>query len=242
MLSERRAPEDVQQRGGPHAPASRAAPVQSVLATLPRQLVTYEELQAFFIAFGCLEARIKEGDKGAPLADIMTAFRLAVELLSQLAPDNPSLRYAASMASFPSYLEVSMQAAFHASTMLTAALDVARQQGSDIYSAACGYQLATDINMWVVESAVRQGLPPPSVVLGWLQQAEAAHRRCKALLPKQWTIQLESKKALTAPAKAYLQQMQRKGIAGSLSRLLCSRSWRQRSRILVMPTRIPSRS
>ena len=71
--------------------------------------------------------------------------------------------------------------------------------------------MARRIEDWVAESAVRQGLPPPSAVLGWLQQAEAAHRRCKGLLPKLWMAELDSLKALAAPAKASLQHMQQQG-------------------------------
>ena len=93
-----------------------------------------------------------------------------------------------------------------------AALEVARQQGSDYYTALCGYRSATvSVDHWVAESAVHRELPPPSAVLGWLQQAEAAHHRCKALLPKQWTCTLDSMKALAAPAKASLQHLQQQG-------------------------------
>ena len=54
-------------------------------------------------------------------------------------------------------------------------------------------------------------LPPPSAVMAWLQEAEAAQRRCKALLPKQWVNLLDHKKAMAAAAKASLQHMQQRG-------------------------------
>ena len=71
--------------------------------------------------------------------------------------------------------------------------------------------MTAEIKDWAAESGVQQGLPAPSAVLGWLQQAEAAHRRCKAMLPKHWTIDLDSMKAVAAPAKVSLQHLQQQG-------------------------------
>ena len=48
-------------------------------------------------------------------------------------------------------------------------------------------------------------------MLDWLHQAEAAHRRCKALLPKQWTSELDVMKATAASAEASLQHMRQQG-------------------------------
>ena len=86
-----------------------------------------------------------------------------------------------------------------------AALEVARQQGSDYYTACCGYQLATED--WAGGSDAQQVPPIPSAVLAWLLEAEAAHRRCKALLPKLWTRVLDDMAAMAAPTKAWLQRL-----------------------------------
>ena len=58
---------------------------------------------------------------------------------------------------------------------------------------------------------MRPGLPPPSAMLGWLQQAEAARRRCKSMLPKQWLFEVDGLRAVAAPAKAWLQHLQQQG-------------------------------
>ena len=197
-------------------PAVRAR-LQSELAALPQQLVSYEELLAFFIVFGAdLALDLRIGDDPAVLSyrDVRTATRLALELLPQLAPSNPRLRYtAASLAKCvvprlhaPAETPRARHLAMH-----HAALGVAKQQGSDFYTAVCGYAMAASTDDWVAESAVQQGLPAPSAVLDWLQQANAAHRRCKALLPKQWAGQLVGMKALAASAKAILQSLQQQG-------------------------------
>ena len=191
--------------------------LQSELAALPHKLVSYEELLAFFInlwshealdlmAGGGTEALYQDADFGA-------AIRHAVELLPQLAPDNPRFRYTAVLmakcVSAVSHAPAATRTRYR--TLLSVALDVARQQGNDYYTALCGYHMASAIKDWVAEAAVRQGLPPPSAVLVWLLQAEAAHRRCKALLPKQWTSDLDDMKAVAAPAKASLEQLQQQG-------------------------------
>ena len=187
--------------------------LRSELAALPQQLVSYEELLASFIDYGNDVALIllKAGDTGA-FADIRTAARLASGLLPLLVPDNPRLLYeAAASAKGISPGPHAPAARTRHLTMLPAAFAVARQQGSDFYIAASGYAMANLADDWEAESSVQQGLPAPSTVLGWLQQAEAAHRCCKAVLPKQWTIMLRNFKAMAAPVKARLLQMQRHG-------------------------------
>ena len=185
--------------------------LQTELAALSQPALSYKELLAFFIQYGAREAiLLSKDDPGASSADNRTAARLAAELLPQLVPDNPRLRYtAAIMASSESPAAAGRACYF--TEILPAALDVARQQGSDIYTATCGHQMAICIDDWVQASAVRQGLPPPSAVLDGLQQAEAAHRRCKGLLPKGWTSLLLGFKATASPAKACLQHMQQQG-------------------------------
>ena len=183
--------------------------LQSELGALPQPAMSYDELLAFFVDYGRRQAvyLLTVDATGASSADIRTAMRVAVDLLPQLAPDNPRLRYAAAgMASF-NFIE-SGRTCYH--TMLIAALDVARQKGSDVYTARCGYQLANEID-WIIDTAVQQGRLPPSAVLGWLLEAEAAHRRCKALLPRLWIIGLGSLRASAVPAKAALQHMQQQG-------------------------------
>ena len=199
--------------------------LQSELAALPRQPVSYEELLSFFIEFGC-----KEGVHAATLGHARwdnatkTAVRLAVDLLPQLAPDNPRLRFLAASASGAtlgaalhgaaasrdSQLAVAAARTRHLA-MVQAALSVALQQGSDVIIACCGYLMAVETDLWVIESTTAQGVPPPSAVLGWLQLAEAAQRRCKAMLPKHWTSELDDRKAMALPAKPWLQHLQQQG-------------------------------
>ena len=189
--------------------------LRSELAALPHQLVSYAELLAFFIEYGSKEALLLMAeDPVASYQDIMTASRLAGDLLPLLVPDNPRFRYTAAIMAknvTPGPRAPGTTARACYLTMLPAACDVARQQGSDFDRAACGYLMAGAIEDWVAESAVQQGLPPPGDVLGWLQQAEAAHRRCKGVLPKQWTRELDAIRTLAAPVKASLQHMQQQG-------------------------------
>ena len=191
--------------------------LRAELAALPHQLVSYEDLLAFFIDWGNdVACRLSEGGRGASFhpPDIRTASRHTIELLLQLAPNRPSLRYrGAAMNSCLEPVDRTSAAAARTGylTMLPAALDVARQQGSDYWTVICSYQMAGNIEIWVDESAVRQGIPPPSAVLGWLLEAEAAHRRCKALLPKQWTADVDGKRPLAALAKDSLQRLQQQG-------------------------------
>ena len=75
--------------------------LRSELAALPHQLVSYEDLLAFFINYGCSKAIVFNlGGMEASFqdSDIMTAIRLAAELLPQLAPDNPRFLYNAATA------------------------------------------------------------------------------------------------------------------------------------------------
>ena len=188
--------------------------LESELAALPHQLISHEDLLVFFIHYGSRAALflVLESGAGAISADTMTAIQLAADLLPQLAPNNPRFRYEAAVMAkcATSGLPAAVCRTRHL-TMLPAALDVARQQGSDCFIAECGYLLATGIEDWVEESSVQRELPPPSAVLGWLQEAKAAHRRCKDVLPMEWTTKINEGKALTAPAKAILQRLQQQG-------------------------------
>ena len=197
--------------------------LQAELAALPQQLISYEELLAFFIDYGASLADDlqKGGKRTTPAdADIWTVAQLAAELLPQLLSDNPRLRcVAADMAKAVAIMaacvspdsERAAAASTRYRTMLRAALGVAQQQGSDFYMAACGYAvattMATDIITYGTDSAVQPGTPPPSAVLGWLHEAEAAHRRCRALLPKAWFSGLGVLKAMAATTTPWLQRL-----------------------------------
>ena len=179
--------------------------LQGELAALPEQPISYEELLCYFIDVGASGAlkMTAMGDTEGSEVDISAATQLAAGLLPQLAPDNPKLRYKAA--------SLGRGFALTYPTTMAAALDVAQQQGSDFYFVLGAYDVAVEIEQWVDESSARSGVPPPSAVLGWLQQAESADRRCRALLPKLWTNAMEDFKAPTAPAKAILQHLQQQG-------------------------------
>lgn len=95
--------------------------------------------------------------------------------------------------------------------LLLDALRIAEDQGSNFYVACCGYQLVDVVGALAAKYPAVQHVNPPSVVLNWLQQAEAAHRRCKGVLPKQYTFQLDSLKGLASPLKPWLMQLQQEG-------------------------------
>ena len=136
------------------------------LAALPQQWVSYEELLALFIAHGNSVGRLLNNpDWNASVADVETANRLAMELLPQLAPDSPSCLYEAAQAAFSMAKYVSPES--HGLTawrryliMLRDALDAARQQGSDVYKAICGYRLATALSCQPFLGSWRPALPP----------------------------------------------------------------------------------
>ena len=92
------------------------------------------------------------GGMGASADDIRTVTRLSVELLPRLAPDNPRLRFIA--AEMARCISPGPGATTCYLTMLSAALDVARRQGSDLFTARCDYRMAVELEDWVVESAV----------------------------------------------------------------------------------------
>ena len=91
-------------------------------------------------------------------------------------------------------------------------LRAAEERGSDFYMAHCGFCLAVEAptaTARVGDLATLQD--PPSTFLLWLQQGEAAHRRCKSVLPKRWTHPLTHSKRMALPIKSWLQQLQREG-------------------------------
>ena len=170
---------------------------------LPRPLLTYEQLLSFFISITCACAMMAVIGARPPSSAQLAASRAAHELLPKLAPDNPR------------FLIPAAAATLHTSRMtnryypmIRSALRVAEEQGNDFYIADCAYGLAGQV-IKDRGSAVPQDRP--STVLRWLEQGEAAHRRCKSVLPKQWSFPLTSKKMLALVVKPWLQQLQRDG-------------------------------
>ena len=167
---------------------------------LPRPLLTYEQLLAFFVdaALGLAMKNVGIGIMSGP-AEL--AARVADELLPGLAPDNPRLLVNAASAIHK------LGDPKHYSAMRNALL-AAERQGSDYNMADCAYSLAVDAAT-ADDQAVLQD--PPSTLLRWLQQGEAAHRRCKSVLPKVWSHKLTGRKMLDPLIKPWLQQLQREG-------------------------------
>ena len=97
--------------------------------------------------------------------------------------------------------------------MVLDALRVAEEQGSNYYVAVCGYKLADNglLSIYASQQQEVLGSYPPSDLLKRLQHAEAAHRRCKGILPHKWTYLLDELKASTLPTKPWLEQLQQEG-------------------------------
>ena len=89
------------------------------------------------------------------------------------------------------------------------ALHLAMEQGSNYYVASAGYRLAYQVRKEV--TAKSGALDPPSTVLGWLAQAEAAHRKCQGILPASWTRQLDYLRSLGLSLKDWLEQLDKEG-------------------------------
>lgn len=178
---------------------------------LPRPLLTYDQMLAFFAAFEAFLMRPEGGARdpvllGLPPGGLM-AGRLAVELLPKLARDSPRFLVDAAGAALFSQQLRNIYPVVHD------ALRAAEEQGSNYYVAYCGYRLADAALLSLFASRAPEDLEdyPPSALLAWLQQAEAAHRKCKGLLPHKWTVDLDMQKALALPAKPWLQRLQQEG-------------------------------
>lgn len=173
---------------------------------LAQPLLTFEELLSYFLclAFSQLEALLVTGGTEADHGpEVETARRAMVDLLPELAPDNPYLRFVAAEAAV-----LDTRVPGRSYSMLQHALCVAQEQGSDFYVAACGHLLAykeAHCNLGGLQGS------PPSAVLGWLQQAEAARARCKGVLPTHYTVVLDDLKAMAATMRPWLRQQQDEG-------------------------------
>lgn len=171
------------------------------------QLLSYEQLLALFVKYAgdvsetlvmklsrTVEAAQRLAaspatTKRAMQAGVLKAFEATTELLSRLEPDRPRfLMYAASALNGVALFTDDKRGPANGRRveLLERALRLAEQQGSDFFAAACGYSLVTTA---VFEDDTQQAFRP-SVVLGWLQRAGAAHRRCKGVLPSAWTLPL----------------------------------------------------
>ena len=177
-----------------------------------RSLLSYGELLALFVEDArSLAEDIWErtGVDGCLSAEVLTAFRTAAYLLPQLTPD-PEYVYRVALSggaggpTRPGWLEGDWDAFGPSVPDLVKALQVAEQRGSDYYLAKSGYTLGTFTLVMPDLDLAEQQRHPPSALFGWLEQAEAAHRRCKGVLPKQWTAQLDRLKISSRPHKAWL--------------------------------------
>lgn len=91
---------------------------------------------------------------------------------------------------------------------------MAQQQGSHLYSAVCGYQLASlSVLACSSEWGLKQPAQRPSTVLEWVGQAKAADRRCHGVLLGVMVAQLSSSRAAPKLAYPWLQQRQEQGDA-----------------------------
>ena len=173
---------------------------------LPRPLLTYKQLLAFFVDAASSRAMLTQGVGGSLQQQFepaqLAALQIANKLLPKLAPDNPRLLVRAASAGVYKSRAANLYPAY------ISALRMADGQGSDYYMADFGYDLATEVAQTSDQAVL---LDPPSTVLLWLQQGEAAHRRAKSVLPKSWIHSLAGKKMLTSPIKPWLQQLQREG-------------------------------
>ena len=171
---------------------------------LGRPLLSYDQLLAFFVDFAAGLACAMEAGTDTEKLGRLHAIRTAVQLLPKLAPDSPSACYFAAMLTQRDPPAPSIY------PLLCSALRVSQEHRSDVHAALCGYQLAGAATLQAALKPELLGDYPPSVALGWLEQAAGAHRRCK-LLPKQWTCQLDRLKAEASLMKPWLEQLQAEG-------------------------------
>ena len=150
---------------------------------LSRQLLTYEQLLAFFVNDAVAQASnmlLAAGGKMPVNRTVLTAALAGVALLPKLAPDSPRLLWCAGGAA------ALVQGAPGVPTvylMMRDAQRVAEAQCSEYYVALESYKMVPG---YIASSATTDPaeLDTPSTVLGWLAAAEAAHGRCKGVLPK----------------------------------------------------------
>ena len=97
-------------------------------------------------------------------------------------------------------------------TRVSELFERAQQQDRDYIVALCGYRLASISYCYGgFGCADGDGSHPPSASLGWLQQAEQAYARCRAVLPKQWVAELKGSQESALARKPLLERLQRQG-------------------------------
>ncbi|KAL4428325.1 hypothetical protein ABPG75_002414 [Micractinium tetrahymenae] len=88
---------------------------------------------------------------------------------------------------------------------MAATLSHARSASSDYFLALAGYTFG------ILKTALANAgwTPPdsPADVLRWVQQAQAAHKRCKGLLPSVWTANLKDRRAPALAALPWLHSL-----------------------------------
>ena len=127
-----------------------------------------------------LVQRGPESDHGTPLAE----FCKAAERLLQLQPDEP-LAWARAAAADHHRGRRNSAIRLH-----RRAYEAACTQRDDMHIAAAGYQMAIDTARWrklaMAGTVVEGGYPRPSQLLAALRAADAAHARCRRLMPTLW--------------------------------------------------------
>ena len=113
----------------------------------------------------------------------------AAERLLQLKPDRPHSILKAALA------EVQQQRPQHALTLFRRAYKAACGQGDDRRTAQAGFTLVMNTDTWhLMASAgvgVQGGYPRPTDLMVALREADAAHARCRRLLPNLWNAVLD---------------------------------------------------
>ena len=190
------------------------------------QLLSYNQLLTIFAshATSALAKMWAEAERMGALpaglfdplqAEVLQAYASATELLPQLAPDRPYFLKQAAWAMQgldvipgPTPVPGAVETCYE---LLKRARDLAEQQGSDLFVAECGYQLA----QVVLFETFAQRDSRPSTVMGWLALAdEAAGRVNKSVfLPGMWSHQLRELRRYILPERRWLDQLQQQGDA-----------------------------
>jgi hypothetical protein len=94
-------------------------------------------------------------------------------------------------------------------------ITAARRQRSPWFEAFAGYMLAGAVAEFMAGAPAGTQLDAawarPSAILECLRRAEAARRRCKAVLPTHWVAQLAAAKAPALALRSWLERCQRRG-------------------------------
>jgi hypothetical protein len=135
--------------------------------------------------------------------------RAATELLQRLRPDEPYMLVVLAMYLVDERDAVGSFGAMHD------AIAAARRQRSPFFEAHAGYMLASAAARYMANApaGARLDVPwaRPSAILECLRRADAARRRCKAVLPTEWVALLTALKAPTHALRPWLERCQRQG-------------------------------